>query len=135
LLNYDRIGINKTSGNGVLERLTRRNKQEGPMKKLVISALALGAMTSVAFAEEPLKPTTGQPMELSLAQLDDVTAAGWKHKRDHKKKFNVKIEIEQENNAYQYANVYADDISGKCSKCTVVVGGSNYADQSNKVEF
>jgi hypothetical protein len=105
------------------------------MKKLVISALALGAMTSVAFAEEPLKPTAGQPMQLTLMQLDDVTAAGgWRHK---KKKFNVKIEIDidQSNSAYQEANVKADDIKGNCKNCRVNVGGTNTAVQTNSVEF
>ena len=86
------------------------------MKKIMITALALGAMTSVAFAEEPLKPTAGQPMQLSLAQLDDVTAAGWKHR----KKFNVKIEIKQEN-----VNVTEQ----KCFVC------KNETYQSNVVAF
>jgi hypothetical protein len=112
------------------------------MKKLVISALALGAMTSVAFAEEPLKPTTGQPMQLSLAQLDDVTAGGrWGHK---KKRANIKVnvvafKIDQENEAEveQESEVKVDDIKGNCKNCTIYVDGSNnsHLEQDNEVEF
>ena len=46
------------------------------MRTLLVSALALGAMTSVALAAEPLKPTTARtgPVELTSAQMDEVTA-------------------------------------------------------------
>jgi hypothetical protein len=83
------------------------------MKSILISALALGAMTSVALAEEPLKPIAAQPMELSLAQLDDVTAGGrhGKKKRGHKfNKVEIDVEIDIENN-----------VNGKCRNCKVEV--------------
>ena len=46
------------------------------MRTLLVSALALGAMTSVALAAEPLKPTAARtgPVELTSAQMDEVTA-------------------------------------------------------------
>ena len=46
------------------------------MKMILVSALALGAMTSVALAAEPTKPTPAQagPVELTDAQMDGVTA-------------------------------------------------------------
>jgi hypothetical protein len=97
------------------------------MKTIVISALALGAMTSVALAEESLQPIAGQPMELSLAQLDDVTAG---HKPDRKKKhkFN-KVEIDIK----QVAKIRANH----CTKCviTVVQGVASDQDVNVDVEF
>jgi hypothetical protein len=84
------------------------------MKSILISVLALGAMTSVALAEEPLKPIAAQPMELSLAQLDDVTAGGSKYgkkKRGHKSnKVEIDVEIDIENN-----------FDVKCKNCKVEV--------------
>jgi hypothetical protein len=83
------------------------------MKSILISALALGAMTSVALAEEPLKPIAAQPMELSLAQLDDVTAGTRDRKNKKKHKFNkveIDVEIDIENN-----------FDVKCKNCKVEV--------------
>lgn len=103
------------------------------MKKLVIGTLALGAMTSVAFADEPLKATSGQPMQLSLTQMDDVTAGRFY-------RINVDVAIvkdnRQSNRARQQANVHAWKIEaeGRCGSCTVLVGGSNVLDQSNEIE-
>jgi hypothetical protein len=88
------------------------------MKKLVISALALGAMTSVAFAE---------PMPLSPVQMDGVTAGG--------KRINVDvavIKIRQSNKANQWnGGNFADDLSGKCDDCNVFQDASNNLSQSN----
>jgi hypothetical protein len=108
------------------------------MKKLVISALAFGAMTSVALAEEALTQTSGQPMQLSLAQLDNVTAGGkWRKKGD----INVNVvafKIEQENEAEveQESEVEKVDLRGQCKNCTVFLDASNnaYVDQENEVE-
>ncbi len=56
------------------------------MRTLLVSALAFGAMTSVALAAEPIKPTPAQvepvelayaqtgPVELTDTQMDKVTA-------------------------------------------------------------
>ena len=51
------------------------------MKTLVVSALALTAMSSVALADEPKAPASepvvlaaAEPMVLTEAQLDEVTA-------------------------------------------------------------
>jgi hypothetical protein len=84
------------------------------MKSILISVLALGAMTSVALAEEPLKPIAGQPMELSLAQLDDVTAGG--KKKGHRfKNVNVSIiKLEVEN-----TNTVKD-----CHKCSATINST-----------
>jgi hypothetical protein len=102
------------------------------MKTILISALALGAMTSVAFAEAPLKPIAPQPMQLSLSQLDDVTAGG-KKKRV---KVNIVVlkDIKQENDADIDQEVKADDLKGNCKNCTV---GSNTAvvDQRNNIRI
>jgi hypothetical protein len=43
------------------------------MKTLVVSALALTAMSSVALADEPKAPAS-EPVVLTEAQLDEVTA-------------------------------------------------------------
>ena len=105
------------------------------MKSIVISALALGAMTSVAFAEEPLTPTAGEPMQLSLAQLDDVTAGLRINANVSVVRFRIRqsneLEIEQE------TELEADDIKGNCDDCTVIVDASANAsvEQSNDLEF
>ena len=46
------------------------------MRTLLISALALGAMTSVAFAAGPAKPTVtpAGPFTLTETQMDKMTA-------------------------------------------------------------
>ena len=46
------------------------------MRTVLVSALALGAMTSVALAAEPLTSTTARtgPVELTNDQMDEVTA-------------------------------------------------------------
>jgi hypothetical protein len=43
------------------------------MKTIVVSVLAMGAMTSVALAAEPTSPQTG-PVKLTEAQMDGITA-------------------------------------------------------------
>jgi hypothetical protein len=87
------------------------------MKKLLISALALGAMSSVAFAE---------PMPLSTAQMDGVTAG---------KRINVNaivVSVRQSNKAKQWnGGNFADDLSGKCDDCNVFQDASNNLSQSN----
>ena len=45
------------------------------MKAIVVSVLALGAMTSVALAAAPTGPQAG-PVELTDAQMDGITAGG-----------------------------------------------------------
>jgi hypothetical protein len=43
------------------------------MKTIVVSVLAMGAMTSIALAAGPTSPQTG-PVKLTDAQMDGVTA-------------------------------------------------------------
>jgi hypothetical protein len=89
------------------------------MKTILISALALGAMTSIAFAEAPLTPIAAQPMQLSLAQLDGVTAGGnkyWKKKRNHKPN-KVEIDIDVDVDIDQKIDVV-------CKNCKVTVNNN-----------
>jgi hypothetical protein len=93
------------------------------MKKLVISALVLGALTSVAYAE---------PMQLSPAQMDGVTA-GLRIEN-----VNVAIfRVRQKNELFQSGGVVADDIQGRCDDCVIAVEANtwNEALQSNNVSF
>jgi hypothetical protein len=106
------------------------------MHKLIISTLALGAMTSAAaFAAEPLTPVSAQPLKLSAAQLDQVTAARrWSRGIDVDVNVALVKHNRQKNEAYQYADVYLDDIKGNCGSCSIFVGGNNEAYQSNEIE-
>ena len=40
-------------------------------------AVPLLALSSQAFAAEPVQPEAGAPMQLSMAEMDNVTAAGF----------------------------------------------------------
>jgi hypothetical protein len=74
------------------------------MRKLLYSATAL------AFMAAPLHmaaPVYAEPVKMTSAQLDEVTAGGLK-KKHHEKRFNVKIR-----NAAVAVNVIADtEITG-----------------------
>ncbi len=49
------------------------------MKTLFVSALAFGAMTSVALAAEPIMPSTApaEPVMLTDAEMDTISAGRW----------------------------------------------------------
>jgi hypothetical protein len=88
----------------------------------VISALVLGAMTSVAYAE---------PLQLSPAQMDGVTAG---------LRINANValfRVRQSNELFQSGGVIADDIQGRCDDCAIVVQADtwNSASQVNNVSF
>jgi hypothetical protein len=92
------------------------------MKKLVISALAFGAMASAASAE---------PLYLSSAQMDEVTAGRIRVNANvaliRARQTNVSIVRDS-------GGVFADDIQGRCDDCQIFVDGSVNVDQSNEID-
>lgn len=101
------------------------------MKKLVLSAVALAAMASVAWADSPASQSKAGPVALTDSQLDSVTAAGYVYrkplygKRGHGGfKYN-KSKIEQ--TAISYNTNHSAAI-GLCKVCAVT---SNVWQHSN----
>ena len=91
------------------------------MRKFLLAAIALGAMTSLAWAE-PLAPAAGKagPVEMTDSMLDDTTAAGlvrkkvccgnglhrgFKHPGKHVKKNIAHV------NQHSYSNNHANSVA------------------------
>jgi len=90
------------------------------MKKLMIGAALCALFAAPTLADEPVKVTT-EPVTLSSAQMDKVTAAGWGDFCGYCSNTNV---------TYQSANAYAKSFFS-WGGATAIASNVNITDQEN----